>query len=78
MSSDDNSGNVWQARMKAAVISVLSGDVYDNKAIKLPLRLFKLLYYLMSLRKFGESLKTYCYKFSQNKKEVSNITDSTP
>ncbi len=50
MSSNDDRDNVWQARMKAAVISVLSGDVYDNKTIKLPLGLFKLLYYLMSLR----------------------------
>ncbi len=62
MSSDDAQQNKWQGKMKAAVISILSGDVYGNPKVSAPLFLFKMLYYLLSLKNLGETLRFLRFK----------------
>ena len=46
-------------RVKEALLSVLAGDVYGRTPIRLPLLLFKGIYYLISLRHFGRTLKAW-------------------
>ncbi len=57
MSSDAAQKNTWKGKMKSAVISILSGDVYGNPKVSLPLFLFKALYYLLSVKNLGETLR---------------------
>ncbi len=64
MSSDDSKQNKWQMKMKSSVISILSGDVYGNPDVRLPLLMFKSLYYLLSLKNFSE---TICFMRFKNK-----------
>lgn len=64
MSTDDTQQNYWQGRMKAAVISILSGDVYGNPRVGVPLFLFKTLYYLLSLKNLGETVRFLRFKAS--------------
>lgn len=56
MSTDDSRNHPWQYKIKASVISILSGDVYGNHKVVLPLFCFKLLYYLLSIRFWQETL----------------------
>jgi len=57
MSSDDSKQNKWQMKMKSSVISILSGDVYGNPNVTVPLLMFKMLYYLLSIKKFAETIR---------------------
>jgi hypothetical protein len=55
MSSDETSQHPVKQKLKAAVISVLAGDAYNNKQIRFPLWFFKLLYKI-----------NYCIDFKEN------------
>ena len=46
-------------QIKRAVISVLAGDVYDNPAVNRPLRFFKLLYLLFSIRTLSATISHF-------------------
>lgn len=65
MSSDEASQHPVKQKLKSAVISVLAGDAYHNKQIKLPLRAFKFLYLINKLldfkanRSFNKFIKKY-------------------
>jgi len=45
--------------MQAAVISMLAGDIFENKSIHFPLRVFKTIYWVLSLRRWRSSIKNY-------------------
>ncbi len=62
MSSDDTKQNKWQMKMKSSVISILSGDVYGNPDVSLPLFMFKTLYYLVSIKKMAETIRFFRFK----------------
>ena len=62
MSSDDSKQNKWQMKMKSSVISILSGDVYGNPDVTLPLFMFKVLYYLVSFKKIAETVRFMRFK----------------
>ena len=47
--------NVW--RMEEALLSLLAGDIFGRTPIWTSLRLFKLVYYLISLSKLGRTLR---------------------
>ncbi len=66
MSTDDSRRNYWQDKMKASVISILSGDVYGNRDVALPLFLFKTLYYLLCMKHWPETLKYHWLKPKRN------------
>jgi hypothetical protein len=54
--------------MKAAVISILSGDIYGNKDVALPLFLFKALYYCLCLKNFSATTLWFLrFKVGQGK-----------
>jgi hypothetical protein len=44
-------------RAKEAFLSVVAGDVYDNRQIRRPLMFFKLVYYAICLFNFRRTLK---------------------
>lgn len=46
-------------RMKKAIISVLAGDVFSNRAVKLPLALFKVVYYVTWLKELTRAWSAY-------------------
>ena len=62
MSSDDSKQNKWQMKMKSSVISILSGDVYGNPKVTVPLLMFKTLYYLLSLKNYAETIRFMRFK----------------
>lgn len=45
--------------MQAAVVSVLAGDVFGNKAVRLPLAMFKALYWAFSLTQWRATWRNY-------------------
>ncbi|MCK5662891.1 MAG: tryptophan 7-halogenase, partial [Thiotrichaceae bacterium] len=55
MSSDETSQHPVKQKLKSAVISVLSGDAYNNSQIRFPLLAFKLLYFINKLVEFKEN-----------------------
>ena len=46
-------------RVKEALLSVLAGDVYGRTPIRMPLLMFKGIYYLVSLRHIRRTLKAW-------------------
>jgi len=66
MASDEASQHPVKQKVKSAVISVLAGDACANPNIKMPLRLFKLLYYINKLLELKENIKFYSFKKQQN------------
>lgn len=46
-------------RMKEAVLSVLAGDIYGNMPFRLPLYLFRALYYVVSLANLPRSIRAW-------------------
>lgn len=67
MSSDDEQQNKWQSKMKSSVISILSGDVYGNPNVTVPLLLFKTLYFILSLKNIGETIRFRLFKAKQER-----------
>lgn len=59
--------NDWQ--VESAVVSMLAGDIFDNKAVKKRLRLFYFIYYSHALRMLPSTIKSWL-KRRQNIKEV--------
>jgi flavin-dependent dehydrogenase len=45
--------------IKAAVVSALAGDLYDNRRVRWRLRLFRVVYAISSLADFRNTLRTY-------------------
>jgi len=66
MASDEASQHPVKQKVKSAVISVLAGDACANPSIKMPLRLFKVLYYINKLLEFKENRRFYKFKKQQN------------
>lgn len=66
MSSDEQAQHPLKQKMKSAVISVLAGDAY-NKQIRVPLLLFKSLYYLMIMLDFKKHWQFLRFRNKQNK-----------
>ena len=56
-------------RVKSAVISMLAGDIFDNKAVKQRLKLFHLIYYSHAIRMLPDTLKCWL-KRRKNIKEI--------
>ncbi|MDX2507615.1 MAG: NAD(P)/FAD-dependent oxidoreductase [Gammaproteobacteria bacterium] len=52
-----NPRNDWQ--VESAVISMLAGDIFDNKEVKLRLKLFHLIYYTHAARMLPETIKSW-------------------
>ncbi|NOR79279.1 MAG: NAD(P)-binding protein [Methyloprofundus sp.] len=69
MASDEASQHPVKQKLKSAVISVLSGDAYNNSQIKLPLFAFKLLYVIHKLAEFKENRAFAKFKKQQLKGE---------
>ncbi|NOQ14573.1 MAG: NAD(P)-binding protein [Methyloprofundus sp.] len=69
MASDEASQHPVKQKLKSAVISVLSGDAYNNSQIKLPLFAFKLLYVIHKLVEFKENRAFAKFKKQQLKGE---------
>jgi len=67
MSSDEAAQHPTKQKIKSAVISVLAGDAYNNKAIRIPLRLFKLLYSINKLAAFNKNYAFNRFRKKQNK-----------
>jgi len=67
MSSDEAAQHPVKQKLKSAVISVLAGDAYQNKAIKWPLLAFKGLYFFHKIAEFSENWKFNRFKSKQNK-----------
>lgn len=55
--------NVWQ--VEQAVISMLAGDVFDNRPVLRRLRLFRLIYLLTALRMAPEALRGWLHRRRQ-------------
>ena len=68
MSSEDENKNKWQRKMKSSVISILSGDVYGNPNVTVPLFLFKTLYFILSLKNIGETMRFMRFKLTEREK----------
>ncbi len=66
MSTNDEKQNKWQRKMKSSVISILSGDIYGNPKVTVPLFLFKSLYYILSLKNVGETLRYMLSRANQD------------
>jgi flavin-dependent dehydrogenase len=49
--------NTWQ--IESAVISMLAGDIFNNKEVKFRLKIFHFIYYLHALRMFPGVLKSW-------------------
>jgi flavin-dependent dehydrogenase len=65
MSSDDKKQNKLQMKLKSSVISILSGDIYGNANVTMPLLMFKTLYFFLSLKNFGETVRFLRFKAKQ-------------
>ena len=59
--------NDWQ--LESAVISMLAGDIFDNKAVKLRLKLFHFIYYTHAFRMLPGTIKSWL-KRRRNVKEI--------
>jgi len=64
-----NPRNDWQ--VESAVISMLAGDIFDNKAVKIRLKLFHFIYYSHVLRMLPGTFKSWL-KRRKNVKEIFN------
>ena len=45
--------------IESAVIAILAGDVHDNPQARRRMQMFKVLYYLRSLRKLPDTVRSY-------------------
>jgi len=52
-----NPRNNWQ--LESAIISMLAGDFFDNKAVKIRLKIFHYIYYSHALRMLPKALKSW-------------------
>lgn len=66
MSSDEASQHPIKQKLKAAVISVLAGDAYNNHQIKFPLWAFKVLYHINYWLEFKQNISFKKFKKQQN------------
>jgi flavin-dependent dehydrogenase len=69
-----NPRNVWQ--LEQGVISMLAGDLFDNRAVLWRLRLFKLIYGLRSLSQWRLARPAHSYRMAQARTQFGG--DATP
>jgi flavin-dependent dehydrogenase len=67
MSSDEAAQHPVKQKLKAAVISVLAGDAYNNPQIRWPLLTFKLLYLVNKMAEFKKNYAFNRFRKQQNK-----------
>lgn len=69
-----NPRNVW--RLEEAVISMLAGDVFRDGGVRIRLRMFKLIYYITSLRMLGANVRDHFMRRRQAAAQFSGGTTS--